>query len=245
MLAWTAEEAAARDQFVRALVQQGHCWSIVGEEGLARVPAPRFPDRQVHLVWSKREDAEHWADVLVTKPRLRRITATETLTEMLPRLADMRRLVGPDWNSDPVEPAIEPREFDRYIRRAMITDFIAAAHRHGQVFVLRTQDGPACLTSRLNATREMLPAFADRKLAEEVGKAVLPGAVPVRVSLPDFIQRVLMWCAETKRTVAPGFMAGPGVIELQAWDVKSALAGGTVVTSDGLDLSGSGIQKTA
>jgi hypothetical protein len=243
MLAWTSDEATARDKFVAALVQQGMCWSIVGEEGLARVPAPRFPDRQVHLVWSKREDAEKWADVLVKTPRLRKISASEMLTEMLPKLADMRRLIGPDWNSDPVEPAMEPREFDRHIRRAMITDFIAAAHRHGQVFVLRNQDGPACLPSRLNATREMLPAFADRKLAEDIGKAVLPSAVPVRVSLADFTQRVLMWCAETKRTVAPGFMAGPGVIELQAWDVKTALAGGTIVMGEGTEAGTAKVTK--
>jgi hypothetical protein len=243
MLAWTTEEASVRDVFVTALVNQGVCWSIVGDEGLARVPAPRFPDRHVHLVWSKREDAEKWADVLVKNPRLRKISTVEMLTEMLPKLADMKRLVGPNWTADPVEPAIEPREFDRYVRRAAISDFIAAAHRHGQVFVLRNQDGPACLTSRLNATRKMLPAFADRKLAEDIGKAVFPGAVPVRVSMTDFTQRVLMWCAETKRTVAPGFLAGPGVIELEAWDVKTALAGGTLVMggpADGSNLAKAG-----
>ena len=49
--------------------------------------------------------------------------------------------------------------------------------------------------------------------------------MPARVSLTDFNQRILMWCVETRRRVAPEYLPGPGALEMQPWELKSAIAG--------------------
>jgi hypothetical protein len=211
--------------FAERVVADGMGWGVVGDEGLARVPSPQDPGTIVHLIWSDRADADRWSTALVTNPRLRKITLVEMTTELLPKLTAMGRQLGPDWSTEPPEPEIAPAELDTLIRRAAIERFCDTALRTRFVWVLRHAEGPACLPSTLTSTGDMLPVWADRAQAEAHIKGTLSGTTVVRVALQDFMQRVLIWCAETRRRVAPAYIAGPGAVELAAWDVKAMLNG--------------------
>lgn len=212
-------------QFAANVVAAGLGWGVVGDEGLARVPSPTNAGMKVHLIWSDRAEANRWASSLVTNPRLRKITLLEMTTELLPKLSVMGRSLGPDWSTEPGEPEILPGELDVLIRKASVARFCETATRSRAVWVLRHAEGPACLPSTLISTGDMLPVWSDRADAEAHIKGALAGTSVVRVALPDFLQRVLIWCVETRRRVAPGYLAGPGVIELAAWDVKAMLNG--------------------
>ena len=225
MSAVKSEELRARDAFLERLIGSRQCWAVIGDEGMARVPSPRDESRTVHLVWSDRREAERWAGALVTNPRMRMITLVEMTTEMLPKLADMRRRIGPDWTSEPIEAEFDPGDLDRALRRTLLDRVLRAADESRYLWVLRHVEGLACAPSRLSSTGEMLPVWADRASAEASAFGALAGAVPARVSLADFTQRVLMWCVETRRRIAPGYIPGPGALEMQPWELKSAING--------------------
>jgi hypothetical protein len=217
----------ACSDFAVRTVASGLAWCVVGDEGLARVPSPIDPCIPVHLIWSDRAEADRWASALVTNPRLRKITLTEMTAELLPKLATMGRHLGPDWSSEPLEPEIAPGELDVLIRRAATQRFCDMAAHSRFVWLLRHPEGPACLPSNLTSMGEMLPVWCERAQAEAHIKGALAETSIVRVALSDFQQRVLIWCAETRRRVAPGYLAGPGVVEFAAWDVKAMLNGQT------------------
>lgn len=225
MSALRAEEARAREAFIARLIEAGQCWAIIGDEGMARVPSPRASDRTVHLVWSDRREAERWAAALVTRPRLRMVTLVEMTTEMFPKLTAMRRLLGPDWTSEPVEAEMEPANMDKAIRETLLNRLLKAAEAHRHVWILRHPDGLGCVPSRLSLTGDMLAVWSDRGSAEAAAKGPLEGLIPARVSLADFTGRVLMWCTETRRRVAPEYIPGPGALEMQPWELKGLING--------------------
>ncbi len=225
MSALRAEEARAREAFVARLIETRQCWAIIGDEGMARVPSPHDGQRTVHLVWNERREAERWAAVLVSRPRMRMITLVEMTTEMIPKLTDMRRLIGPDWTAEPVEAEIEPADLDKMIRSFLLTRFLNAAESNRHVWILRHPEGLACTPSRQSMTGDMLPVWSDRGSAEAAARNALEGTVPARIPLADFTQRVLMWCTETRRRVAPEFVPGPGALELQPWELKQQMNG--------------------
>jgi hypothetical protein len=219
------DTSAICTRFAQRVVETGLSWCVVGDEGLARVPSPIDPSVPVHLIWSDRTEANRWATSLVTNPRLRKITLTEMTTELFPKLTTMGRRLGPDWTSEPVEPELAPGDLDLLVRQASIQRFCEHAARTRYVWLLRHPEGPACLPSTLTSTGDMLPVWAERAQAEAHIKGALVDTSVVRIALPDFMQRVLIWCAETRRRVAPGYLAGPGAVELAAWDVKAMLNG--------------------
>ncbi len=223
MSALRAEEARAREAFIARLIESRQCWAIIGDEGMARVPSPRASDRIVHLVWSDRREAERWAAALVTRPRLRLVTLVEMTTEMFPKLTSMGRLLGPDWTAEPVEAEMEPADMDKAIRANGLNRLLKAAETHRHVWILRHPEGLGCVPSRLSLTGDMLAVWSDRMSAEAAATGALEGLVPVRISLADFTGRVLMWCTESRRRVAPEFIPGPGALELQPWELKGML----------------------
>jgi hypothetical protein len=225
MSALRADEERARETFVHRLIETRQCWAIIGDEGMARVPSPIDGQRTVHLVWIDRREAERWATALVSRPRMRMITLVEMTTEMIPKLTEMRRLIGTDWTSAPVEAEIEPSDLDTRIRASLLDRFLDAAEDNRQVWVLRHPEGLACTPSRQSLTGDMLPVWSDRASAEAAARNALEGTVPARVPLADFTQRVLMWCTETRRRVAPEFVPGPGALELQPWELKARMNG--------------------
>jgi Protein of unknown function (DUF2750) len=216
-------DALLRVAFVSRILSSQAIWTVAGDEGLARVDSPRHAGRLVNLFWSDRAEAERWAHVLVTQPRLKLLSLFEMQTQVLPRLAEMRRLVGTDWTSEPIEPEFEPLDLDRMIRLHMLDVFLATALRQRHVWVLQGPDGPACFVSKHPKGGEALPVWIDRLSAEARLQGPWADFIITRVALAEFVQKTLIWCAETGRRVAPGYQDGPGVLEMAPWDLKARM----------------------
>jgi hypothetical protein len=216
-------DALVREAFVTQALATKTIWTVAGDEGLARVDSPRHEGRLVNLFWSDRAEAERWAHLLVTQPRLKLLSLYEMQTQVLPRLAEMRRLVGTDWSSEPVEPEFEPLELDRMIRLHMLDIFLATALSQRHIWMLMGPEGPACFVSKHPKGGEALPVWIDRVSAEARLQGPWAEFVVTRVALAEFVQKTLLWCAETGRRIAPGYQDGPGVLEMAPWDLKARM----------------------
>ncbi len=90
--------AAQHGRFLKRVVESKLVFAVSGEEGLARVPSRRMKGREVTLLWSKRAEAERWAPVVAKSPRIKELTLGAVMTDVLPGLANVKRLVGVDWS---------------------------------------------------------------------------------------------------------------------------------------------------
>ena len=213
-------ETKARREFCARLAETRHVFVISGEEGLARVPSQQQPGREVTLFWTEHAEAEHWADILVTNPRIKMLPLTDVLTEVLPKLGELNRLVGTNWNDVPVEAEVAPMDLVSLIRGAMVDHFVQKALETKCVWMLQGIDGPACHVSQKTKGAFVLPVWADRAAAESRIEGPWVDMEVARVPLADFRARTLMWAAETKRKVAPAYCEGAGGLELEPWDMK-------------------------
>jgi hypothetical protein len=93
------------------------------------------------------------------------------------------------------------------------------------VWVLKAGDSPATLLTRHPGGGEALPVFADRASAERAIDGAWCHTVATRIPLGDFVQKIVVWCAETRLRIAPAYLPGPGLVELPPWDMKALLAG--------------------
>ena len=109
-------EIAQRERFVRHAVAHRAVFAVAGEDGLARVPSQRQRGRQVTLLWSTRAEAEHWAPVVAVNPRVKQLPLAALFAEVLPALAGLERLVGPDWCADPAEAELDPIDLAERLR---------------------------------------------------------------------------------------------------------------------------------
>lgn len=213
-------EQTARRSFALKAAEIRHMFVISGEEGLARVPSQKYPGREVTLFWSSEAEAQCWLDVLGTHPRIKMLPLTDVLSEVLPKLAELKRLAGTGWNDVPVEAEMEPMELVRQIRLATIDHFVMKALDTKAVWMLQGADGPALHMSLNGGTGHVLPVWADRAAAESRIEGPWSEMEAVRVPLSDFRQRTLLWVAETRRKVAPAFCEGAGGIEIEPWELK-------------------------
>ena len=219
------EDLQTRTAFVRDLAARGCAYVVEGAEGIARVPSPRRRGIDVELMWTDHAEAQRWADCLVTSPKITALTTETLLGRHLPRLAEDRRLVGTNWSDGPAEPEFLPADLDQHVRRRMIDQFVEQAAKTRQVWVLKSADTPATLVTRHPAGGEALPVFADRSSAERAIDGPWCHTVPTRLPIGDFLQKTIVWCVETRRRIAPAYMPGPGLVELQPWDMKALLSG--------------------
>jgi Protein of unknown function (DUF2750) len=219
------EELQCRMGFVRDVAASGAAYVVEGQEGIARVPSPRRRGLSVELMWSQRQEAERWADVLVDAPRVAVVSLETLLVRHLPKLSDERRLVGVDWSAEPAEPEFVAGELDQQLRRRLVEQLVETAAKTRQVWLLKAADAPATLVTRHPAGGEALPVFADRISAERAMDGPWGHTVPTRVPIGDFVQKIVVWCAETRRRIAPAYVPGPGLIEMPPWDMKALLSG--------------------
>src|SRR6185503_3060529 len=148
---------AAIDRFISRVLDTEAVWTVAGEEGLARVASPTAKARMATLFWSERAAAERWGSLIAEHPRTKRLSLPDLLNEVLPKLAALNRLVGPDWGSEPLEPEIEPADLARRLRVEAVAQFVRQAKHREAVWILQGGDGPACLMSKSRPGAQMLP----------------------------------------------------------------------------------------
>lgn len=211
-------------RFVRRVLDAQAAWTAAGEEGLARVASPTHKARMVTLLWSERGEAERQGSLVAAHARTKRLSLADLLIEVLPKLEELKRLVGPDWGGEPrLEPEIEPGELARRLRGEAVAQFVRKASHREAVWVLQGADGPACLMSRCRPGVQMLPCWYDAAHAEARIAGPLADAVAAAVPLAAFRERTLPWLAESGRLVAPGYCEGDGVVELAPADLEARL----------------------
>ena len=219
------EELQTRSRFIHELALNRCAYAVEGPQGLARVPSPRKRGQDVELFWTDPAEASRWADVLVTEPRLATVPLDLLLARYLPKLAEEHRLIGANWSDAPAEPEMTATDLDQQVRRRLIELLVETANKTRQLWVLKGGDIHATIITRHPAGGEALPVFADRVSAERAMDGVWAQTSPVRVPIADFLQKTILWCVETRRRIAPAYMAGPGLIELHAWEMKAVLSG--------------------
>jgi hypothetical protein len=209
--------------FFRQAVAAGVVWAVRGREGLARVDSQIQPDRYVTLLWSQRDEAERWASVLATEPNVTALTLRDLLVDLLPALAQSGGHVGTDWNSEPIEPEMEPVDLAGCLRAEAVANFVDSAAHSGIVWVLHSAQGPACLTSKTRPGRMFLPCWADCSSAQAHIAGPLTNMLPQSIPLANFLGRTLMWLTEVRRCVSPAYIEGEGGTELEPYDLKGRL----------------------
>ena len=120
-------ELAQRDRFVRRAVLLRGVWAVVGEDGLGRVASPSGGNREVTLFWSNELEAARWSEVIAKNPRVKKIPTNEFITDILPKLAELGRMVGVDWTSAPLEVELDPKDLDIRLRHACVEMFLQRA----------------------------------------------------------------------------------------------------------------------
>ena len=216
------EELQTRSRFIHTAALQRTVYAVEGAEGLAHVASPRIRGRDVELLWTDPIEAQRWADVLVTEPRVVSIPMDMLLARHLPKLAEQGRAIGMNWSDAPAEPEMTAQDLDAQLRRKLIELLVEQATKTRQVWVLKGGDTHATIVTRHPAGGEALPVFVDRASAERAMDGVWAQTLPVRVPIADFLQKTILWCVETRRRIAPAFMPGPGLIELHAWEAKAS-----------------------
>ncbi|MEQ1649542.1 MAG: DUF2750 domain-containing protein [Hyphomicrobiaceae bacterium] len=218
-----ADDAVARDAFVRDVLASGVCFVVEGADGKVRVPSPRHPGCHVELLWSDRAEATRWASVLATKSQIRAVALHTLIAEHLPSLTVASVFAGPDWSDLPAEPEVTGAELSYSLRRALAVEFAAAAHTTRQVWLLKDANGLVTLTSTLSSTAQVLPVFATHEQAASHATAQI--VTPVRQPMAEFLSKTLMTCIVEHWRLAPAYMPGPDVLELAPWDMKALLHG--------------------
>lgn len=217
-------EIAQRDRFVRHAIAHRAVFAVAGEDGLARVPSQRRRGRHVTLLWSARAEAEHWAPVLAENPRVKELPLSALFADVLPALAGLNRLVGPDWCADPAEAEIDPADLAERLRMRALEAFVTRARISRALWVLEDASGPALLVSAACSGRFMLPCWSDRTLAAARREGPWAGMAVSSVALESFLAATLPWLAERGWSVAPEHTEGPGALELAADEMAARLA---------------------
>lgn len=209
-----AADLSHRGRFIRRLTQTGAAFIVAGEHGWATVGFRYDPKLQVLLVWSNRNEAERWADVIAVAPKVCEVGLPQLMTDILPVLEDRRCLVGHDWCSDPADPVIMPGELIERIWRERTDQFITAIASAGAVWVLESASGPALWPSGRFVGKYMLPLWASREAAAANCAGTWSSKRPLGIDLVNFRERYLPYVTGNEMTVAPAPLAGAGAREL-------------------------------
>lgn len=212
-------ELSQRDRFVRRAVAQKGVWAVSGEDGLARVASPDNPGCEVTLFWSNEAEASRWADVLAVNPRVKMIPINEFIGEVLPKVAELGRLVGLDWSADPIECEVDPNDLISRMRHEGVESFLQRARLHNSVWMLEDPQGPALLVAQHHASRLMLPCWASRAEAEMRIEGPWSDMIAVEIPLHNFVHATLPWLVDQNWLVAPGYAPGGDTMEIPPLDL--------------------------
>lgn len=212
-------------QFVQGAVLGRAVYAVVGDDGIAAVGSPAQPAQATYLFWSHQHEAERWADVLASNPRVVAIDIPGFLSKTLPALIASGGLAGIDWSSEPVEAEVAAAALAAHLREELARDFAAAAIKTRTVWMLETTDGVASLET-LEGTH-VVPVWADRHLAEAaVAACGRDDVLAMRKPLLELTNRYLLSPEGLKARLAPGYVHAPGMIAMSPWALKALLNGG-------------------
>jgi len=203
-----------RERFAKRVMATGKVFFVSGESGWASVPFRLDATRDVVLLWASRSETERWADVVAAKPSIHEVPLAVFLSDVLPMLDARNCLVGPDWNSDPSDPVVEPADLTERLWREHSEHFIAKVQRNDCVWVLESASGPAFLPSQRVSGKEFLPVWANRETAEFHIAGSWSVKRPLGVSLAVFRERYLPFLDQRGWLVGPEPMPAAGTREL-------------------------------
>ena len=219
----TPEEKTHLDRFFRRVAEGRKVFAVAGEEGLARVPSRVQRGRDVTMFWSVYSEAERWANVIAENPRVKDIPLSEFLGEILPALADLKRVAGVDWTADPIEIEADPKILAERIRLETLDNFIVKVTREGRIFTLEDSSGPALMVSGAGEGQHFLPCWSERALAEARISGLWRGMMSAEIPLQNFIERTLPWLDARGALVGPEHVEGALSLELAPSDLKARL----------------------
>lgn len=221
----SATERRGIDVFVRGSVMGHAVYAVVGTGGIVALDSPRSSERTTYLFWSHQGEAERWADVLTTDPKIVAIDLPGFLAITLPEMARRGALAGVDWNAEPVEAEIEPVALAAHLRDELARDFAFQACKTRMVFLFEvagdimgvpTPDG-----------FHVTPVWADRHAAEATLAAIGDPALSVsRRPLLELTNRYLLSASGVKAEISPGYIHAAGALRMSPWAVKALLNGG-------------------
>lgn len=219
----TPEEKTHLDRFLKSLASQRKVFAIAGEEGLARVHSRVQRDRDVTLFWSRRPDAERWANVVATNPRIKEITLSELLGDIFPALSGLKRNVGVDWTAEPMEIEADAKVLGERILLEILDAFVVKVARQGYVYALEDSGGPALMVSGAGQGQHFLPCWSDQALAEARISGLWRDMLAIEIPLDNFLSRTLAWLRDRGALVGPEHVEGALSIELEPADLRSRL----------------------
>jgi hypothetical protein len=201
--AGAAAEGFDASRFVARVLAGRGLALVAGREGWARLPYRRDVRREVVMFWSDGREAEAWADVVAVEPRVYRVRLGQLVRDVLPMLHDLGCLVGPDWNSEPDDPVIEPTMLVQHIRRAHQATFLDAVRQDETIWMLQSAAGPALLPSLRRVGRTCLPVWSSREAAIGAATGQLAARRPLGASLAAFRDRYLPYLEQRGCLIGP------------------------------------------
>lgn len=193
-------------EFAAQVVRARRVWTVSGEDGLARIASTVIHGREATLVWSNEADAGRWAPSMARHARINPILLENFTQQVLPRLADMQRLVAPEYGANGPNLEIEAADLTRALERATREAFVSVTRALGRMFILEDDIGPAFVTSVTGGNRLVLACWTDRDAAEMQCTGFWSEMVVSEIPLDALVQRTLPWIAGIDRgvTLNPG-----------------------------------------
>jgi len=203
-----------RERFAKRVLATDKIFFVSGDAGWASVPFRHNTARDVVLFWASRSETERWADVVASNAVIHEVPLAVYMSDILPMLDTRNCLVGPDWNSEPSDPVVEPADLLERLWREHGEQFLAAIKQNDCVWVLESASGPAFLPSQRAAGKEFLPVWANREQAEFHIAGSWAVKRPIGVALSVFRDRYLPFLEQRGWLIGPDPMPAVGTREL-------------------------------
>jgi len=214
------------ESFARKVAATRTVWTVSGDQGLARVPSSSRPGREVTLCWSSEDAAERFGRRTARNARVNPIMLGNFVSDVLPKVRAMNRLIAPDWTADPFHPQIEAGQLETHLRGESIGAFAAIAQRRGTVYVLEDDIGPAFTSSVAGNGKLALAVWTDPEAAGHQIRGFWNEMAVSDIPVATFVSRTLPHVAGMGRSVSldPGLGGVP--VELGAMDLAARLSRG-------------------
>ena len=212
------------DSFARRVTETRLVWTVSGEDGLARMASPTRLGREVTLAWSTQAEAERWSRMMARHPRVNPIVLGNFITQVLPKLRNLNRLVMPDWSADIGHPQFEPAEIEQRLKIEGVSRFAEDVQGRGAVYILEDEMGPAFAASARSAAKLVLPCWTTRDGAEQQVRGFWSEMMISEIAVATFVAKTLPWIAGLGRAVSLNHGQGGATIEIGALELAGKLA---------------------